>query len=197
MFSCKLYRLSDRSRETLTQHEGDLTFPFGFIEDISSAPTRDTLLATIAIWLPRLFTADRASLTLAHDDQHLSIVAFDGSNAIPLDQLIPIDKSTTGRAFRNKEIWVTSDTAKDSHEFIDLKMLSSHGLMSCINVPLLMSGKCFGCLNLGHHSYGAYDNVDYIRLRGLVFWIFVAINRSLITFKSYDQLSLIRWPVAG
>lgn len=179
-----LYRLRDKARETIERCDTERSFPIRFIEDVSTASTREELLTVVARWLSLLFPSDRASLSLRLDDDHLFVIAFNGRDAIPIDHPLPIADTTTGQAFLRKEIWITSDTRRDDPTKLDAQLLASKGLLSCINVPLIMSGRCFGCLNLGHHECGAYDHADFHRLRALAFWIASQLNH-------YENLRLI------
>ncbi|MFV0299063.1 MAG: putative bifunctional diguanylate cyclase/phosphodiesterase, partial [Hyphomicrobiaceae bacterium] len=156
----------------------------------------------IARWLSRLFPAHRASLTLRIDAEHLRVVALEGENAIPLDSTLPVATTAAGQAFARREVWITSNTLTDDPSLLDLQMLHARGLRSCINVPLVMSGKCFGCLNLGHGETGAYDNADIPKMRALAFWIasqlnhyenlttiFEAMTRERATLRQLDYLA--------
>ncbi|HRY06258.1 MAG TPA: EAL domain-containing protein [Hyphomicrobiaceae bacterium] len=179
-----LYRLREKSRERFCHHDTDPSFPLHFIEEISTAPTRDKLLSVVAQWLPCIFPAHRASLALQLDDKNLTVVIFDGKDAIPIDSTLPIATSAAGQAFLRQEIWITSDTRTDDPTKFDLQLLANHGLHSCINVPLIMAGKCFGCLNLGHQDCGAYDHADIPKFRALAFWIASQLNH-------YESLRII------
>lgn len=171
-----LYRLRDQTRECIERCDTERSFPIRFIEEISSAPSRQELLSIVARWLPRFFPADRASLTLKHDENNLCVVAFEGDDAIPVALPLPIEHTSTGQACSRKEIWLTSDTRHDDATKIDLQLLSSKGLLSCVSIPLIMSGKCFGCLNLAHSKVGTYDNADIPMLRAFAFWIASQLN---------------------
>ena len=118
-----------------------------------------------------MFPANRASLSLLHDENNLTVVVFNGNDAIPLGSTLPIAATATGQAFKHQEIWIVSDTRSDAPDMVDLQMLASKGLYASINVPLIMSGKCLGCLNLAHHDCNTFDNPDVPKLRALAFWI--------------------------
>lgn len=166
-----LYRVRDKRRERFCPPDSDPSFPIRFIEEVSSAPSRDELLWVIARWLSRMFPSHRASLTLQNDEENLAVVVFNGNDAIPRGSTLSIENTAAGQAFRHKEVWITSDTRSDAPDMADLQVLADNNLNSCISVPLIMSGHCFGCLNLAHRERGAYDDPDIPKLRALAFWI--------------------------
>ncbi len=171
-----LYRLRDKTYECLDSSDAERAFPMRFIEEISNTRSRDELLSVVAGWTSRMFPAHRASLSIKTDEDHLAVVAFEGCEAIPMGRPLPVANTTTGQAYIRREIWITSDTRVDAPGMLDCELLSSEGLRSCINVPLIKSDKCFGCLNLGHHDRGTFDQADFHTLRALAYWIASQLN---------------------
>lgn len=131
-----------------------LTAVTSLTAEMSQAGSRDDVLGLVAAWTPTIVPADRASVTFPIDDDHLEVFALEGSKAIPMGVPLPIAKTTTGKAFREKRTINVGDTA--SRNEFDSKMLADKGLRSCLNAPIMAQGRVIGALNVAHWKQAVY-----------------------------------------
>ena len=122
--------------------------------EISQAGSKDEVFALVATWMPSIVPADRASVTLPVDDDHLEVFALEGNKAIPMGMCIPIAETTTGTAFREQRLLHIEDTSKRSER--DCQMLASKGLVCCVNTPMISQSRTIGTLNVAHWKAGVY-----------------------------------------
>jgi signal transduction histidine kinase len=127
----------------------------GLTEEMSRASSKDEVLALAATWVPHIVPADRASIAFPTDADHLAVHALEGNKAIPVGLSLPLTDTTTGTAFLEKRIVFTENTSVRPE--LDCKMLSSKGLMTCINAPMISQGQAIGTLNVAHSRQGVYS----------------------------------------
>lgn len=167
------YSLSDgdlkRSVDEACANDLSIELPVRFIVELSVAPDIDTIMQVIARWSRVIFRADRVTIALPVDATHLRLVAMEGNDAIPLDMPVPIAGTMVGRVFAQGKAEICPDLTLS--EDWDCKMLTSKGLQSCLDVPLLSGSRCFGTINIGHCHRNAQDVADLIRLQAMAHWV--------------------------
>ena len=123
-----------------------IQLPVDFIHDLSKADSLQAVLDTIAYWISHVFDADRASITLQDTEEYLKLYSISGNHAIPMDFKIPIGQTFVGRVFAQSQL-IICDVLAQSDE-LDCKMLSEHGMGTCMDAPMIHNGVCIGTLNV-------------------------------------------------
>ena len=67
-----------------------IIIPVSFIQDLTQAASLQDVLNVMANWIFYLFSAERASITIKENDTSLKLYSVMGSNAIPMESLVPI-----------------------------------------------------------------------------------------------------------
>ncbi|MCU4675194.1 sensor domain-containing diguanylate cyclase [Catenovulum sp. 2E275] len=134
-----------------------ISIPVHFIERLNEAKNLDDTLNCITIWLPQLLPAERASITFsAKDKERLKVYSFQGNSAIAKSLDIPVATTFVGKVFESQQADIAICTA-DS-KFDDCKMLYGNGLTTCLDVPLIKAGVCFGTINIAHSKSDIYTH---------------------------------------
>ena len=128
----------------------------GLTAEMCRAASREDVLSLAATWIPQIIPASRASIAFPTDDRHLAVHALEGDKAIPIGLSLPINATTTGRAYRERRCVLTPDTSKRSED--DCQMLAGKGLVTCINAPLISRDDVIGTLNVAHWKEGIYTD---------------------------------------
>lgn len=156
------------SGETLSAAE-DIRLPLQFINDLAASQSMADIPAIVACWFRSIFEADRTSITLIDTDTHLKLIALEGNDAIPRDTPIPIAGTMVGRVFSTAQAEWCNDLARSAD--LDAQMLASHGILSCLDVPLFSGNQCFGTINVGRTICNAFDSGDERRLSAMAHFI--------------------------
>lgn len=167
-----------------SENAGDtrISLPVVFIRQLNSTSSIEEILHCIALWLPQIIEADRASICLGRPPSlfenttplelpltHLKLFAFVGKEAIPQNMLIPIKGTQVGRAYEDQTPLRCDDCSKS--DTLDGQMLYKAGINSFLNAPLRKDGICFGTLNVGHACKGFYTHQNLIILQCLADWV--------------------------
>ena len=112
-----------------------LQLPVRFFVDLAAAPDLETALEITARWFRTVLDVDRVTLTLADTATHLRLIALEGNKAIPLDMPVPIEGTMVGRVFSQQRPEICNDMGVSAD--LDCMKLSSGGLRSCLDVPLV------------------------------------------------------------
>ena len=75
----------------------NINIPVSFIQDLTQAASLQDVLNVMANWIFYLFSAERASITIKENDISLKLYSVMGSNAIPMESLVPIKGTMAGR----------------------------------------------------------------------------------------------------
>ncbi len=114
------------------------------------------VLDVIATWLPSIVDGERASITLATDDgAGLEVFAIGGNKAIAVGSIVPIDGTLVGEVFREERTINFPEFGPE--DGADAAMLFDAGLRSCLDAPLVSSGRCFGTINIAHSQPRWFD----------------------------------------
>lgn len=169
-----------------------ISLPILFVRQLNCASTVEEILHCVALWLPHVIEADRASICLGPSSlgpsslgtssfvtaqktalklppNHLRVFAFVGKEAIPQDMPIPIEKTQVGRAFKDQTPLRCDDCGQSGA--IDCQLLSKAGMNTVLNAPLRKNGFCFGTLNVAHSGKEFYGHQDLITLQCLADWV--------------------------
>ena len=156
----------------LTKNIPAVSLPVEFISAIGSAESITAVLNTVARWLPQIITAERASITLAADENYLRLFAIQGNEAIAVGKLLPMDKTMVGRVHRNRTLEIADDLADyQNADNMDCQMLYGAGLQTCMDAPLVCGDECYGTVNVGHTQRYFYTEQHAVVLRCLASWI--------------------------
>ena len=93
-----------------------------------------------------MFDADRASITLQDTEEYLKLYSISGNHAILMNFKIPIGQTFVGRVFAQSQLIICDDLAQSDE--LDCKMLSEHGMGTCMDAPMIHNGVCIGTLNV-------------------------------------------------
>ena len=63
-----------------------------------------------------------------------------------MDFKIPIGQTFVGRVFAQSQLIICDDLAQSDE--LDCKMLSEHGMGTCMDAPMIHNGMCIGTLNV-------------------------------------------------
>lgn len=117
---------------------------------LAQSQTLQQVLDTVAEWINRIFESDRTSITLYENSDYLKVYSFSGNKAIPADFLVPIDQAFVGRVFKNQQLIICDDVSQSDE--LDCVMLTSSGMGTCMDAPLMHGQMCLGTLNVAHHQ---------------------------------------------
>ena len=155
--------------------ESPICLPIGFVHFLAQSQTLQQVLDTVAEWIHRIFESDRASITLYENSDFLKVYSFSGNKAIPTDFLVPIAQSFVGRAFDTQQLIICDDLSQSDE--IDCVMLSSSGMGTCMDAPLMHGKACLGTLNVAHNQTHFYTKEQASQLQCIANWI--ALNIAL------------------
>ncbi|MGY3572749.1 sensor domain-containing diguanylate cyclase [Vibrio paucivorans] len=143
--------------------------PLAFLEALAQSKSLDQILNCTSLWMCKLFQAHRCSIALAQQDEFLHIYSLKGNDAIPADQPVPIQHTLVGQAFTQHTTLKCDDMS--SVDLLDCQWLSSGGLHSCIDAPLVSDGTCYGTVNIAHENKHRYNQSDVQTLTTIAHWI--------------------------
>jgi diguanylate cyclase (GGDEF)-like protein len=152
-----------------------ICLPVGFVHFLAQSETLQQVLDTVAEWISRIFESDRASITLYENRDYLKVYSFSGNKAIPTDFLVPIDQSFVGRVFTDQQLIICDDVSQ--YDEVDCVMLSSSGMGTCMDAPLMHGKSCLGTLNVAHKNTFFYTKEQASQLQCIANWI--ALNIAL------------------
>ena len=169
-----------------------IQLPVDFIHDLSKADSLQAVLDTIAYWISHVFDADRASITLQDTEEYLKLYSISGNHAIPMDFKIPIGQTFVGRVFAQSQLIICDDLAQSDE--LDCKMLSEHGMGTCMDAPMIHNGVCIGTLNVADQRKHHYTLQQAILLQSLATWLALNIKlhlqvQEMAVLASTDELT--------
>lgn len=138
--------------------------PVNFIKELSSTTSTGEITAVVARWFALIFQADRASITIA-EQENLRVIALAGNDVIPIERVLPILGTMVGRVYQSKKAELCEDLTVSAD--LDCQALAENGLLSCVDAPLLYKELCFGTINIGSTTRAAFKNDDKERLEAL------------------------------
>lgn len=165
-----------------------VSLPVNFIQELASSTSVQEVLDTVARWLHEIFDAERASVTLLEDDEHLKVYAMSGDGAIPRGLSLPIRDTFVGRVFMNRQLMICDDLSSSAE--LDCEILQEAGLNTCMDAPLLSSGQCLGTLNVAHKHPFYYTSQQAVELQCISNWIASNVNLHLQIEKLNYQASV-------
>ncbi|QJT34648.1 hypothetical protein E4188_18130 [Aeromonas media] len=104
----------------------NINIPVSFIQDLTQAASLQDVLNVMANWIFYLFSAERASITIKENDTSLKLYSVMGSNAIPMESLVPIKGTMVGRVFSTSMLTICDDLSQSSD--LDCNILSRYGI---------------------------------------------------------------------
>ena len=169
-----------------------IQLPVDFIHDLSKADSLQAVLDTIAYWISHVFDADRASITLQDTEEYLKLYSISGNHAIPMDFKIPIGQTFVGRVFAQSQLIICDDLAQSDE--LDCRMLSEHGMGTCMDAPMIHNGVCIGTLNVADQRKYHYTLQQAILLQSLATWLALNIKlhlqvQEMAVLASADELT--------
>nr|WP_300309745.1 sensor domain-containing diguanylate cyclase [Halomonas sp.] len=166
--------MSSFEPETNENQELSIELPVRFVHELSAAVSLFDLLKTVARWSQTVFLAHRASITLVESDTHLKLIAMEGKEAIPMDQLLPIEGTMAGRVFLTRQAEYMADFSMTRD--LDCMQLYEMGLKCCLDVPLISGNQCFGTMNVAHEDTNAFTLRDRLRMQAMAHWLAACIR---------------------
>lgn len=144
---------------------GDPTVPAAFIRDLATAMSGTDLFDTLALWIPKVLEADRASIAIAPRPtadvaavEGLEVLSIGPDLIIERGTVLPVDSSLVGKSYRTQKILRINELREEAaHE---AQTLASGGLRSALLSPLVSGGKCFGTLNIASVKPSYYQPGD-------------------------------------
>ncbi|MFV0644771.1 MAG: diguanylate cyclase [Sphingomonadaceae bacterium] len=164
---------------------GDITIPVLFIHDLARSTSLQDVLNVVASWIHRLFDAERASITIKQNESFLKLYSISGSQAIPLDFLLPIEDTFVGGVFSSGQLAICDDLSLSDK--LDCQMLYQNGMGCCMDAPMLQGDNCIGTLNVAHQNKYFYEKEDAIILQCLAHWL--ALNIQL--YLQVDEMKVL------
>ncbi|EGR3301137.1 sensor domain-containing diguanylate cyclase [Vibrio parahaemolyticus] len=171
----RLERTFDPNDLSTQNMESPICLPIGFVHFLAQSQTLQQVLDTVAEWINRIFESDRTSITLYENSDYLKVYSFSGNKAIPADFLVPIDQAFVGRVFKNQQLIICDDVSQSDE--LDCVMLTSSGMGTCMDAPLMHGQMCLGTLNVAHHQTHFYTKEQAAQLQCIANWI--ALNIAL------------------
>ncbi|MDN5542354.1 MAG: sensor domain-containing diguanylate cyclase [Acinetobacter sp.] len=159
---------------------------------MSKADSLQAVLDTIAYWISHVFDADRASITLQDTEEYLKLYSISGNHAIPMDFKIPIGQTFVGRVFACAKLIICDDLSQSDE--LDCRMLSEHGMGTCMDAPMIHNGVCIGTLNVADQRKHHYTLQQAILLQSLATWLALNIKlhlqvQEMAVLASTDELT--------
>lgn len=169
-----------------------IQLPVDFIHDLSKADSLQAVLDTIAYWISHVFDADRASITLQDTEEYLKLYSISGNHAILMDFKIPIGQTFVGRVFACAKLIICDDLSQSDE--LDCRMLSEHGMETCMDAPMIHNGVCIGTLNVADQRKHHYTLQQAILLQSLATWLALNIKlhlqvQEMVVLASTDELT--------
>ena len=175
--------------------------PVDFIHDLSKADSLQAVLDTIAYWISHVFDADRASITLQDIGPVLPCKILKNISSCIRSQAIMrfpwILKFRLGRLlsdefFAQSQLIICDDLAQSDE--LDCKMLSEHGMGTCMDAPMIHNGVCIGTLNVADQRKHHYTLQQAILLQSLATWLALNIKlhlqvQEMAVLASTDELT--------
>ncbi|MEZ6952511.1 MULTISPECIES: diguanylate cyclase [unclassified Aeromonas] len=155
----------------------NINIPVSFIQDLTQAASLQDVLNVMANWIFYLFSAERASITIKENDTSLKLYSVMGSNAIPMESLVPIKGTMVGRVFSTSMLTICDDLSQSSD--LDCNILSRYGMGCCMDAPMIQGLGCIGTLNVAHREKAYYTSEHAIILQCLANWLALNIKLHL------------------
>lgn len=129
-------------------------------EQLSRARDVDAVLKAVARFTPRIVVSDRVSVALLEDTRSsFELFALQGEDGVILvGTQVRLEGTAVGRCVQEKR--VISTTTVRMRDYADLRQLAEQGIVSAMNVPLLVSGQVIGTLNVGSKTLNGYPERD-------------------------------------
>tara|TARA_R110002126_G_scaffold5452_13_gene28789 strand:- start:4772 stop:7396 length:2625 start_codon:yes stop_codon:yes gene_type:complete len=156
--------------------DGGAAIPLDFLTDMADAETLDALLQAAALWLPRIFEADRFGIALRNDEHTLRLAALSGGQVHHRDELWPIEGTRLGVCFKSQKTIATPDTERPDWAAAHVTQHAVHKYRSVVILPLVAAETCIGTLNFGWYPPHAYRPDIVGDLEKVAKWIASRIN---------------------
>ncbi len=154
-----------------------ISLPSGFVTDLARAASGQDVLTVTAKWLPEVIDADRTSVSLQTDADHLQLCAFGGSLVLEYSGYFAIQDSLIGRAFAAGDVLNIPDLTASYGT--DVEVLVKAGLRSALVAPMISAGTALGTINLANRKAGFFSSEDETALSSIADLIagFLAVNQ--------------------
>ncbi len=118
------------------------------------AKTEEDVFRVAAHYTPLVVPSQRASVArITPSGATAEVFALEGeAGIVPQGTELPLTGTLIGEALRQQRLVMTPNAR--AVDFMDARALSSTGLLSIINVPMIASGQPIGTLNVGHQRQG-------------------------------------------
>lgn len=108
----------------------------------------------VAQYTREIVGAARVSIAILNEpagqEPFLEVYGLDGQEgALPLGIRLPLYNTQVGRVVTTQKPFRVMDTGTHNSEWLDIKHLHTMGVMACVDVPLISSGRVLGTLNTG------------------------------------------------
>ena len=108
----------------------------------------------VAQYTREIVGAARVSIAILNEpagqEPFLEVYGLDGQEgALPMGICLPLHNTQVGRVVTTQKPVRVMDTGTHIPEWLDIKHLHSMGVMACVDVPLISSGRVLGTLNTG------------------------------------------------
>lgn len=125
--------------------------PIGFLDQLSRTTSRQEVFAAYARWTHEILECDRATVAVAEaGDTSLTLMAIEGNQAIATGASLPVDGSFLGHTFVTRQGGYLHHIEKSP--YFECPKLSSGGILSIVNAPMVVGERCFGCLAIGRRD---------------------------------------------
>ncbi len=109
-----------------------------------------------------------------------------------MDFKIPIGQTFVGRVFACAKLIICDDLAQSDE--LDCRMLSEHGMGTCMDAPMIHNGVCIGTLNVADQRKHHYTLQQAILLQSLATWLALNIKlhlqvQEMAVLASADELT--------
>jgi formate hydrogenlyase transcriptional activator len=181
---------SAATRQALTRENERLQVSLEIGKTLSSSLEFDQMFPTIAASLRRIIKVEYASITaLEQGEETVRVRVVDSSLAgLGADVCVPAEDSLSGPAIRERQVKHRSRAELEGSRSPVAHQLLEHGIRSVCSIPLLLSQKVVGALNLASRNDNAFapSTVD------LLVQIASHVAAALENARSYQEIAELK-----
>jgi len=156
-------RLSEQTEQALADTEEQASRLSALTElsaELGQSENLEEIFGVAARRLNHILPADRTCLTrLTEDGENLEVFDLqDEAGVVPTGTMLPLEGTATGMAVREMRPVLVPDLTDT--EYLENAQLARQGFRSTLAVPLVVSGKGIGTLNIESTALNAYSVTD-------------------------------------
>lgn len=159
---------------------------------LNLAATEADIFKLAALQTPQIVPADRTSVALLTEaGDSLTILALQGeAGVVPMGASWPCEGTALGQVVRENLMLSTPDIR--ASDLLDNILIAKQGIISTVNVPLVVGGQVIGTLNVGNMQPNAFSLRDENMLRQIGALLSSAIENRRLLQKTQAALAEVQ-----